>query len=64
MKKLSLRVLCTLVMLCVAPICAAAEDATTAAALHILHRMSLQEKIGQKLMLDFRYWCPTPSPRL
>lgn len=28
-------------------------------ALHILHHMSLREKIGQKLMLDFRYWCLT-----
>lgn len=30
-------------------------------ALSVLHRMSLKEKIGQKLMLDFRYWCPSKS---
>lgn len=28
-------------------------------ALTILKHMSLREKIGQKLMLDFRYWCTT-----
>jgi len=27
-------------------------------AMNVLHKMSLQEKIAQKLMLDFRYWCP------
>ncbi|HEX4044993.1 MAG TPA: glycoside hydrolase family 3 N-terminal domain-containing protein, partial [Gammaproteobacteria bacterium] len=32
---------------------------STSKAVHILQRMSLKEKIGQKLMLDFRYWCPT-----
>lgn len=25
---------------------------------HIVNQMSLQQKIGQKLMLDIRYWCP------
>ena len=35
------------------------QDTTTTQALRILQRMSLKEKIGQKLMLDFRYWCPT-----
>lgn len=31
-------------------------------ALAILHHMSLKEKIGQKIMLDFRYWC-TSKPK-
>lgn len=30
-------------------------------ALKVLEKMSLKEKIGQKLMLDFRYWCSTKS---
>ncbi|WP_347251852.1 glycoside hydrolase family 3 protein [Legionella sp.] len=28
-------------------------------ALNRLQQMSVKEKIGQKLMLDFRYWCPS-----
>jgi beta-N-acetylhexosaminidase len=36
---------------------APANDTINKAALTILHHMSLKEKIGQKLMLDFRYWC-------
>lgn len=37
------------------------DDAINKKALHILHGMSLKEKIGQKLMLDFRYWCSSNS---
>lgn len=31
-------------------------------AFNLLRSMSLKEKIGQKLMLDFRYWCSTTLP--
>ena len=37
------------------------QDKISAEALTLLHRMSLKEKIGQKLMLDFRYWCSAKS---
>lgn len=36
-----------------------ADSAADNQAYHLLQSMSLKEKIGQKLMLDFRYWCDT-----
>ncbi|GEM_PF-53524 len=36
-------------------------DNSTAEAQAILQRLTLKEKIGQKLMLDFRYWCETKT---
>jgi len=35
------------------------KDPIDEEALKILKRLSLKEKIGQKLMLDFSYWCAT-----
>ncbi len=39
----------------------AALDTSTLEARKLVAKMSLSEKIGQKLMLDFRYWCSRPT---
>lgn len=36
-----------------------ATEEITPQALKAVKGMTLREKIGQKIMLDFRYWCPT-----
>lgn len=59
MKKLFLFSVVTLSLLSV-PVCAAnnlSDAEIKQQAFKILQRMSLKEKIGQKIMLDFRYWC-------
>lgn len=37
------------------------EEMITSKAKALLKTMTLKEKIGQKIMLDFRYWCDTQS---
>lgn len=61
MKKLGIINLIIIIALSCLPLSTSAlsaNDTTSTQALRILQRMSLKEKIGQKLMLDFRYWCP------
>src|SRR3990167_10614238 len=60
MKKISMLSFIICITLVCAPVFAEApltKNDINKEALRILNRMSLKEKIGQKLMLDFRYWC-------
>jgi beta-N-acetylhexosaminidase len=55
----SIKSFLVLTILCVATTLSATPALLPQTAAAILHRMTLKEKIGQKLMLDFRYWCET-----
>lgn len=63
MKKLQLLVFSIFFIVFCAPlktIAGNSEDPITLQANALLNKMSLKEKIGQKMMLDIRYFCETP----
>src|SRR5579862_6416720 len=67
MKITYIRTLSLLALLCMSVLCTVAIAATETSdqidilAQSLLNKMTLKEKIGQKLMMDFRYWCDEPS---
>jgi len=60
MNKLKILTFITFISLCISTYAQKIEDENTRQAMTILKNMSLKEKIGQKLMFDFRYWCSIP----